>query len=128
MDRPAIPAIALSTNTSLITAHSNDYGFDSIFSRQVEALGKPGDVLVGISTSGNSENILRAVRTAKSMKILTVALTGMGGGQISGLVDYSLVVPSGNTQRIQEAHITIGHVVCCLIERTLSGKSGKSDA
>ncbi len=124
MDRPAISAIALTTNTSLITAHSNDFGFDSIFSRQLEALGKPGDVLIGISTSGNSENVLRAIRTASSMNIMTVAFSGREGGLITKLADYSLVVPSHNTQRIQEAHIAMGHCMCALIERAFFANTG----
>jgi len=120
-NRPAIPSIALTTNTSMLTAHANDFGFDSIFSRQVEALGNPGDVLIAISTSGNSENLIQAVQTAKSNQILTIALSGKNGGKIKNLADFSIIVPSDSTQRIQEGHITIGHILCDLIEQSLYG-------
>jgi D-sedoheptulose 7-phosphate isomerase len=118
-NRPSIPSIALTTNSSFLTAHSNDFGFDSIFSRQIDALGKPGDVLMAISTSGNSRNIIQAIKTAKKKKLNTVALSGKDGGQISRIADYCLIVPSFNTQRIQEGHITIGHILCDLIEQNL---------
>ncbi len=118
-NRPAMAALALTTDTSLITAQSNDMGFESIFSRQIEALGKPGDVLIAITTSGNSENVLKAVQTAKTQKMQTVAFSGLSGGKISSIVDYALTVPSSNTQRIQEAHITIGHIICGLVEKEL---------
>jgi len=114
--RRALPAIALTTDTSNLTALGNDFGYDTIFERQVEALGQPGDVAVGISTSGNSPNVLAAVRLARKMGLKTVALTGRGGGPLPGLVDLSIVIPSDSTQRIQEAHITIGHILCELIE------------
>jgi len=122
-NRPAIAALALTTDTSLITAQSNDMGFESIFSRQIEALGKPGDVLIAITTSGNSENVLKAVQTAKTRKMQTVAFSGMGGGKIINMVDYALTVPSSNAQRIQEAQITIGHIFCGLIEKELVEQS-----
>ncbi len=114
--RRALPAIALTTDTSNLTALGNDFGYETIFQRQVEALGLPGDVAIGISTSGNSPNVLEAVKTAKTMGLKTIGLTGRGGGPLAGLVDHALVVPSDNTQRIQESHITIGHILCELIE------------
>jgi D-sedoheptulose 7-phosphate isomerase len=122
-NRPAIPSIALTTDTSFLTAHTNDFDFDDIFSRQIEALGQPGDVLVGISTSGNSGNIIKAIRTAKSKELLTIAFSGKDGGTMKSLADFSLIVPSNETQRIQEGHITIGHILCDLIEKSLYGKN-----
>ena len=122
-NRPAIPSLALTTNTSLITAHANDFGFDSIFSRQVEALGNRGDILVAISTSGNSQNLIQAIQTAKSNQIITIALSGNKGGKIKNLADFSIIVPSDSTQRIQEGHITIGHILCDLIEQSLYGET-----
>lgn len=120
-NRPAIPSLALTTDTSFLTAHTNDFDFDDIFSRQIEGLGQPGDVLIGISTSGNSNNIVKAIKTAESKKILTVALSGKNGGIMKNLADLNLVVPSNDTQRIQEGHITIGHILCDLIEKSLYG-------
>ncbi len=114
--RRALPAIALTTDTSALTALGNDFGYESVFRRQVEALGQPGDVLIGISTSGNSPNVLEAVKLACKMGLKTVGLTGRGGGALSSVVDQALTVPSDNTQRIQESHITIGHILCELIE------------
>jgi len=119
MERPPLPAIALTTNTSILTAVGNDYGFDRVFSRQVEALAQPGDVVVGISTSGNSANIALALEAARARGCLTIGLLGKGGGTISELVDISLVVPSDSTPRIQEAHITIIHIICDLLEKRL---------
>ena len=124
MERPAISAIALTTNTSRLTAHSNDFGFESVFSRQIEALGRPGDVLIGISTSGKSENVKMAIETANSLNIKSVAFTGKDGGLIVNLANHALVVPSYNTQRIQEAHIAMGHSICALIEKTISESAG----
>ncbi len=115
--RRALPAIALTTDTSNLTALGNDFGYETVFERQIEALGQPGDVAVGISTSGNSPNVLAAVRLARKMGLKTVALTGRGGGPLPALVDLAIVVPSDSTQRIQEAHITIGHILCELIEQ-----------
>ena len=115
-ERKALPAIALTTNTSTITALSNDYGYDVSFKRQIEALGKKGDVAVGISTSGTAENVACALKKAKDAGLLTVALTGKGGGKIKKKADLSLVVKSDNTARIQEAHILIIHILCELIE------------
>lgn len=119
MERAAIPALALTTDTSVITAQSNDYSFESVFARQIEALGRPGDALIAISTSGRSANVLAALRTARERGLLTVGLTGKDGGQMPELCDVCLIVPSQDTQRIQEGHITIGHVLCDLIERGL---------
>ena len=118
-ERKALPAIALSVNTSVLTALGNDYGYESVFSRQVEAFAKEGDVFLAISTSGESANILRAVSTARKMKVLTIALTGKNGGKLGRIADLSLVVPSNDTQRIQETHIAIGHVICGIIESRL---------
>jgi len=119
MERRALPAIALTTDTSILTAVANDYSFDRIFERQVEALGQEGDVLIGISTSGNSENVVRAVEKAKEMRILTVGFLGRDGGKLAELVDHSLIVKSFSTPRIQEVHITLGHVLCDFIEKFL---------
>jgi D-sedoheptulose 7-phosphate isomerase len=114
--RKAIPAIALTVDSSVITAASNDLGFEHVFSRQVEALGRPEDVLVAISTSGSSPNVLRAVETARDMQIVTIGLTGEGGGKLAGLVDHCIAVPSGATPRIQEAHLVIEHLLCEALE------------
>ena len=119
LERKGLPAIALTTDTSILTAIGNDYGFDQIFERQVEALGKEGDILVGISTSGNSENVIRAVKKAKEIGIHTIGLLGKSGGKLKDLVDLSLVVPSNNTPRIQECHVLIYHIVCEEVEKRL---------
>jgi len=119
LERKGFPAIALTTDTSILTAIGNDYGFDVIFERQVEALGKEGDVLVGISTSGNSENVIKAVNKAKEMGIHTIGLLGKGGGKLKDMVDLALVVPSNDTARIQECHLTIYHVICEEVEKKL---------
>jgi D-sedoheptulose 7-phosphate isomerase len=118
-ERSPIPAVAFTTDTSILTSVANDYGFDAVFMRQVEALGKPGDVLMGISTSGNSSNIIKAVEKAKDMDILPVALLGRDGGVLAREIVNSIVVRSSNTQRIQEGHITIIHILCELIEEKL---------
>jgi len=118
-DRTAMAAIALTTNTSIITSLANDYGYDIIFSRQIEALAGKNDVVIGISTSGKAKNVALGLKQAKKMDIKTVALTGGDGGEIAKLADVSLVVPSAVTARIQEAHITIGHIICELIEQAL---------
>jgi D-sedoheptulose 7-phosphate isomerase len=120
LERRGFPAIALTTDTSILTALGNDYGFDIIFERQVEALGKEGDVLVGISTSGNSENVIRAVNKAKEMGIYTIGLLGKGGGKLKDIVDLALIVPSNDTARIQECHLTIYHVICEEVEKRLT--------
>ena len=118
-DRPALPALALSVNTSCVTAIGNDYGFDVIFARQIEALGRPGDVAIGISTSGNSPNVLSAVAVARKMGLHTVALTGAAGGVLKAAVDHCICVPTNATPRIQECHILIGHIISELVEETI---------
>ena len=118
-DRMPIPSIALTTDSSFITAWSNDTDFDSIFSRQVQGLGEKGDVLVGISTSGNSENIINALKQAKFKKLKTIAFAGKTGGSLDGIADIIIKVPSDNTQRIQESHIMIGQILCSLIELSI---------
>jgi D-sedoheptulose 7-phosphate isomerase len=118
-DRPALPALALSVNSSCVTAIGNDYGFEVVFERQLEALGRAGDVAIGISTSGNSPNVVRALSAAKRMGIHTVALTGSTGGKMKDGVDYCICAPSCETPRIQECHILIGHVVAELVEQTI---------
>lgn len=118
-NRPALPALALSVNTSCVTAIGNDYGFDLVFSRQIEALARPGDVCIGISTSGNSPNVLCAMTAARKMKLHTFGLTGAVGGKLKSAVDYCICVPSNETPRIQECHILIGHVISELVERTI---------
>lgn len=116
MDRPALPAIALTTNTSVLTALANDYGYDTVFSRQLEALAVEGDVLIAITTSGSSPNVLRALDTARSKGIITIGLTGGKGNALKDKANLTIMVPSDDTQRIQEAHITIGHIICHLVE------------
>jgi D-sedoheptulose 7-phosphate isomerase len=116
-DRPGLPALALTTNTSILTAVSNDYGFEQVFSRQVESLVEQGDVLVAISTSGASQNVVRGVEAGARRGAFRVALTGETGGALADQVDLLVNVPSRDAQRIQEAHITIGHIVCSLIEK-----------
>ena len=120
LERQALPAIALTTNTSTITAIANDCGYDMTFSRQVEALVDNKDVVIGISTSGSSPNVIEAMKTAKMKGAKTIGLTGGKGGQLAEVADLALVVPSYVTPRIQEAHITIGHIVCELVERELA--------
>ena len=120
--RPGIPAIALTTDTSFLTAYANDIDFDGVFARQVDTLGRPGDVLIGISTSGRSQNVLQAIEHARSRGIRTVALTGTGGS-VADLADVAIRVPSGQTQHIQETHLAIEHVICHLVERHLYGSS-----
>jgi len=115
-DRAAIAAIALTTDTSALTAAGNDLGFDKVFARQIEALGRPGDVAIAISTSGKSPNIVAALRQARAMKLVTAALGGKGGGDMTGLADHLLVVPSDTTARIQEMHIALGQMLCGAIE------------
>lgn len=117
-ERPGLPAVALTTDTSFLTAFANDYGFEGVFERQVEALGKAGDILIGISTSGNSPNVIRAVETALTANMRAIVLTG-SGGRLAGMAHVSISVPSTNTQYIQEAHLAIEHTLCELVERTL---------
>ena len=121
-DRPGLPALALTANTSVLTAAANDYGFEQIFSRQIESLVERGDILVAISTSGKSPNIVRGVEAGARRGALRVALTGETGGALADKVDLLLNVPSRDAQRIQEAHITIGHIACSLIEEIRFGK------
>lgn len=120
-ERPGLPAIALTTDTSFLTAFANDCGFEGVFARQVQALGRPEDLLIAISTSGNSPNVLRAVAKALEVGMYTVALTG-DGGRLAGMVDVAIAVPSTDTQYIQEAHLAIEHVLCDLVECILFGK------
>lgn len=117
--RPAIPAIALSTDSSMLTAGANDIGYDNVFARAVEGLGRPGDVLIGISTSGQSASINNALETAHAKGLATIALLGKDGGKTKDLADVAIIVPSHDTQRIQEGHITIGHIICSLLEREM---------
>lgn len=117
-DRPALPAIALTTDTSFLTAYANDVDFDGVFGRQVEALGKVGDVLIAISTSGNSKNIIRAVQTARQAGVCVVTLSGFGG-RLAELADVAISVPSSRTSHIQEAHLAIEHIICDLVEHIL---------
>jgi D-sedoheptulose 7-phosphate isomerase len=119
MERRALPAIALNVNTSEITAIANDYSFDRIFARQIEALGQPGDVAIGLSTSGNSGNVVLAMQTARVRNLLTVALTGSSGGLLKNEVEVCLRVPSAVTPRIQECHILVGHILCEIVEHEL---------
>jgi D-sedoheptulose 7-phosphate isomerase len=120
-DRAALPAIALSVNTSNLTAIANDHGFDTIFERQVEALARRGDACFAITTSGNSANVVRALKAARAIGAATVCLSGKGGGKVKALCDLCITVPSNDTPRIQEAHVTIIHIICALIEETLFG-------
>jgi D-sedoheptulose 7-phosphate isomerase len=118
-DRPALPAIALTTDTSMLTAGGNDIGFENIFARQVEALGNAGDVLIAISTSGKSENVNRAIRVAKQRGMTVIGFLGKDGGTSKELVDVPIVIPSNDTQRIQEGHITTAHIICGIIENEM---------
>jgi D-sedoheptulose 7-phosphate isomerase len=122
MERPAMPAIALTTDSSNLTAGGNDIGFENVFARSVEGLGKEGDVLIGISTSGNSSNIIKAIESAKKKKVITIGLLGCGGGKISSHTDHNIIIPSSNVQRIQEGHITVGHILCEIAEREMFDK------
>jgi len=119
LDRPGIPSLALTTDTSVITGIGNDYGYEKIFSRQLQAMGNEGDVFIGITTSGNSPNILKALEECKKRKIITIGLTGITGGKIADKCDLCIKVPSAETPRIQEAHILIGHIICCIVESEL---------
>lgn len=118
-DRTAMAAIALTTNTSILTSIANDYGYSEVFAKQIEAMGKKDDVVIAISTSGRAKNVIAAVKQARKMGLKTVAFTGGEGGELVKLVDVSLVVPSSITARIQEAHITVGHIICELVEQVL---------
>jgi len=120
-DRPSIPSLALTTDTSNLTAIGNDYGYDRVFSRQLEGMGVEGDLFFGISTSGNSQNIVNAFESAKAKGITTVALVGRDGGKMATMADIAIIVPSNATPRIQESHILIGHIICDVIEKELFG-------
>mgnify|MGYP001548295537 CR=1 FL=1 len=118
-DRPGLAAMAFTTDTSMLTAISNDYGYEEVFRRQLEANGRQGDVFIGISTSGNSPNVLAALERARELGIVTVGLTGQGGVKLSSSCDYCLQVPSTSTPRIQESHIMLGHIICGMVENAL---------
>ena len=118
-DRPGIPAIALTTDSSILTAIGNDYGYDKLFSRQIQAQAVPGDMFIGISTSGNSSNIIQALHECKKKEVVAVGLTGDSGGEMANLCNYCIKVPSSQTPRIQEVHILIGHIICATVERAL---------
>lgn len=120
-DRPGLPAISLSTDTSILTAIGNDYGFDRLFARQVQAQACVGDVFIGITTSGNSQNIIKALSACKEKSIKTIVLTGELGGKVADLCDICIKVPSTDTPRIQESHILIGHIICCIVEEQIFG-------
>ena len=126
-DRAPLAAIALTTDTSALTAISNDYGFEQVFARQIRALGKPGDVALAISTSGNSPNIITAVEAACEIGLTTIGLTGGTGGKLATKVDTSILIPSTNVARIQECHITIGHLICELVEKLVFGDDSAQD-
>ncbi|MDI6891778.1 MAG: D-sedoheptulose 7-phosphate isomerase [Actinomycetota bacterium] len=121
-ERPALPAVALTTDTSVLTAVGNDTGFENIFARQVEALAKAGDVAIAISTSGSSPDVLKAVEVAREKGCKVVGFTGKNGKKLADLADLAVVIPSDETPRIQEAHITIGHIICRLVEEEIFGK------
>ena len=118
-DRPALPAVALTTDTSVLTSIANDSDFKSVFARQVEAIGRPGDVAVGISTSGRSANVIEGLRTARARRLVTIGFCGEEGGAMRGLCDHLISVPSKTTARIQEVHILVGHILCQIVEETL---------
>lgn len=122
LERPALPAVALTTDSSILTSISNDRDYAEVFARQVEALGRCGDVAIGISTSGQAASVVRGIETASGAQMCTMAFTGGDGGKLAGLVDYAFVVPSRSTPRIQEVHATLGHVLCQLVETELFGK------
>lgn len=121
-DRKALPSDALHCNSSYLTAVANDYSYDVIYARLLEGLAKPGDVLIGISTSGNSANIVKAFEMAKTIGVITVGFTGANGGKIKDLGDYLINIPSNTTPRIQESHILVGHIICELVEENIFGK------
>lgn len=122
-ERMPLPAIALATDIAAITCIANDYGYEELFARQVRAHGRQGDIAIGISTSGNSPNVLKGVEAARDRGLTTIAWTGANGGKLAGLVDYPFIVPSTVTSRIQESHITLGHVLCELVEDHFLGKA-----
>jgi D-sedoheptulose 7-phosphate isomerase len=121
MDRPPLPAIALNTDPAVLTSISNDFGYDQVFSKQLAALGSAGDVVIGISTSGNSPNVIKALEVAKQKGMRTVVLTGGTGGKMATLADHAFIVPTSHTPHIQETHITLGHLICQLVDEELFG-------
>jgi D-sedoheptulose 7-phosphate isomerase len=125
MERRGLPSLALNANTSILTAIGNDYSFERVFARQVEALGGSGDVLVGISTSGNSGNVVAAMEVAKEKDMINIALTGESGGKMKFVADYILAVPSNDTPRIQECHITAGHIICGIVEAAVCSEENE---
>jgi D-sedoheptulose 7-phosphate isomerase len=122
MKRKGLPSIALTTNTSALTAIANDFGYEFVFERQVESVVSAGDVVVGISTSGNSSNVLKGIIAGKKIGAKTIGLTGESGGRLADVVDIALKVPSSNTQRVQECHIMVGHIICDIVEKNLDRK------
>ncbi|MCD1259526.1 D-sedoheptulose 7-phosphate isomerase [Paenibacillus athensensis] len=120
-DRPGLASIALTTDTSILTAIGNDYGYERLFSRQIQANGNEGDLFIGISTSGNSANVVKALEACKEKSIITVGLTGAKGGKMEALCDYCIKIPSDETPRIQEAHILVGHIICAAVEQAIFG-------
>ncbi len=120
-DRPSLPSLALTTDTSALTAIGNDYGYEYIFSRQLEGLGVEGDLFIGISTSGNSQNVINAFESAKKRGITTVALTGRDGGKMGQMADFAVIIPSNATPRIQESHLLVEHIICDIIEKEIFG-------
>ena len=125
LPRPGMAGLALTTDSSALTAIGNDFGYEFVFSRQLEAVGRAGDVLVGISTSGRSKNVIAAFKSAKAAGITTIAMTGAGGGEMADLADFVIAVPSSETQKIQEGHIVLGHIFCALVEDAIHG-AGKA--
>jgi len=123
MERPPLPAIALNTDTAVLTSISNDYDYSQVFSKQLAALGNEGDVVIGLSTSGNSLNVIKAIEMARKNGMKTVVLTGGSGGKLAKLADYAFIVPTKQTPRIQETHITLGHTICQLVDEELFGKT-----
>jgi D-sedoheptulose 7-phosphate isomerase len=126
VNRPALRAIALTTDSSILTATGNDFGFDRVFERQIEALGQPGDVFLGISTSGNSPNIIKALEQAHKMGITTIGFSGNGGGKMRCLCSYNVVIPSAVTMNVQESHLALEHIFCMVVERCMFGNDFES--
>ncbi|WP_263385211.1 D-sedoheptulose 7-phosphate isomerase [Granulicella arctica] len=127
VNRPALRAVALTVDSSIITAIGNDFGYDDVFARQIEALGQPGDIFLGISTSGNSKNIIKALHLAREMGITTVGFTGNGGGKMLDICDHNVIIPSDVTMNIQESHIALEHIYCMLVERCYFGPTFETD-
>jgi D-sedoheptulose 7-phosphate isomerase len=121
VDRPALRAIALTVDSSILTAIGNDFSYDNVFERQIEALGQPGDVFLGISTSGNSKNVIKALKLCKALGIATIGFTGAGGGAMQEFCDYNIIVPSHTTMNIQESHLALEHIFCMVVERCYFG-------